>query len=115
MEIEDLWDASDKNMPQYELDLKRVYADGEEFWRFSGRDTSDNYGEHFVDVDRKQLKDLHSAIEHELWPEQFIQSSNMRQVTIRAVVARMRVLGFSEDEMNEFIRKAQAIDPNKEA
>lgn len=72
MEIEELWDARDKNMPQYELELKRVDDDGNLLWRFSGRDTSDNYGELIVDVGRKQLKDLHSAIEHELYPERFL-------------------------------------------
>lgn len=72
MEIEGLWDANDKNMPQHEIQLQRVDADGELFWRFRAKDTSDNYGESIIDVDRKQLKDLHSAIEHELYPERFL-------------------------------------------
>lgn len=72
MEIEELWDTSDKNMPQYEIQLQRVDADGELFWRFRAKDTSDKYGESIIDMDRKQLKDLHAAIEQELYPERFL-------------------------------------------
>lgn len=94
MEIEDLWDARDKNMPQYELELKRVDSDGELFWRFSARDTSDNYGESIIDVDRKQLKDLHALLELELYPERYFaqKSDEEKYATTDAGIIRHETL-----------------------
>lgn len=110
MEIERLWDANDKLMPQYEIAFDRLdNTDIGTIWRFTAKDTSNNYDEEIIDVDRKQLKDLNDAIEQELYPERFVESKTARQAKVRIVLDYMRELGFSETEMNSFIRRAREI------
>ena len=123
MEIEDLWDAQDKSMPQHEIELKRIDSDGELFWRFSARDTSDNYGGSIVDVDRKHLKDLHSAIEHELYPERYfppvirfettdpdVIAHEERAENINKIFELMNELGIPEEKINEILDRIQIVE-----
>lgn len=126
MEIEELWDARDKNMPQYEIALHRVEADGTTVWRFSSRDTFDNYGKSIIDVNRKHLKDLHDAIEHELYPERFLarKSDEEKYATTDAGIIRheklaetmrvldrlMKNLGIPESETNRILDEVERVE-----
>lgn len=123
MKIEELWFATDTGMPQYELELKRIDVDGEVSWRFFGRDSSDNYGEHHVYVDRKHLKDLHAAIEQELYPERYFSPTDRFKTTDPEIIAHeirveninkifelMNELGIPEEKSNEILDQIQIVE-----
>lgn len=109
MEIEELWFATDKNMPQCEIALHRVEADGTTVWRFSSRATSDNYGKSIIDVSRKHLKDLHDAIEHELYPERFLPPV-VRKTNFDQLFDHMAELGFTEEMIDRVLDRLQVAE-----
>lgn len=104
MEIEELWSLDDQKGST--CDLRRVEEDdGELLWVFRLREEF-VHARHMIDLDRKNLKDLHDAIEHELYPERYLPPVP-RKTNYDQLFELMDELGFTEDMINRVIDKIQ--------
>lgn len=85
MKIEDLWFH---RKDSYESELRRVEADGELYWSIRVSEMHTNYGgQAEIDLDRKALKDLHGAIEQELYPERYFPEKEKYGTDNPAIIA----------------------------
>lgn len=98
--MEEIW-SLDSNMD--EIALKRLQDGG---WMIQASQQG-SFGEPTVFLDRKSLKDLHDAIEHELYPERYLPPVP-RKTNYDQLFELMDELGFTEDMINRLIDKVQA-------
>lgn len=97
--MEEIW-SLDNNMDQ--LTLKRL-EDGTFMFQASQQG---EYGTPTVFPDRKNLKDLHSAIEQELWPERYLPPVP-RKTNYDDLFIMMNNLGIPEEKINQIIDELQ--------
>lgn len=109
MEIEELWSATDTtDLPYTTGQLNRIDKDGKVFYQL-GLDGPFS-GDPVINLDRKDLKDLHSAIEQELYPERFPPIatpglSEKQAEDLRTSAELMAQLGFTRTRIKEVLQK----------